>query len=242
MPEQLLLTAKAHNNHYLFSDYYLDNRVGERREWRETDVRAGFEALAELWQQRKSALIHANEAQTEADWIRPVLRMLGHHFTVQVSIQAQGGSKTPDYIFCPDEVTRATIQAHAGPASEADLAGALAVGDAKAWDRPLDRTLTTRWGENRCTSIPACKSISTSAIPGWIGAFSPMGGCGGSITKIHPRSWMCSTRWICRRCWRRRLAIDASGSFQVLLAVLPARGLSPRQRMHPAILPGSTWC
>ncbi len=141
MPEQLLLTAKAHDNHYLFSDYYLDNRVGERPEWRDADVRSDYEALVELWQQRKSALLHANESQTEADWIRPILRMLGHHFAVQVSIQAQGGSKTPDYVFCPDEVTRVRVQAHDAPAGEADLAGALAVGDAKAWDRPLDRTL-----------------------------------------------------------------------------------------------------
>ena len=80
------------------------------QEWSEADVRAGFEKLAELWEQRKSALIHANEAQTEADWIRPVLRALGHLFAVQVSIQAQGGSKTPDYILCPDEITRAEIQ------------------------------------------------------------------------------------------------------------------------------------
>ena len=106
MPEQLLLSAKPHDNHYLFSDYYLDKRVRERREWSETDVREGFEEVAGLWEERKSALPHANESQTESDWIRPILRMLGHHFAVQVSIEAQGGSKTPDYVFCPDEITR----------------------------------------------------------------------------------------------------------------------------------------
>jgi len=71
MSEQLLLTAKPHDNHYLFSDYYLDNRVRERREWSETDVREGFEKMAGLWEKRKSALLHANESQTESDWIRP---------------------------------------------------------------------------------------------------------------------------------------------------------------------------
>ncbi|MCO6450224.1 MAG: Eco57I restriction-modification methylase domain-containing protein [Caldilineales bacterium] len=138
---QLTLQLKPHNNHYLFSDYYLDNRVSERREWREADVRSAFKALAGLWHERKAALTHANEAQTEEDWIKPVLKALGHHFTVQVSIQVQGGSKTPDYILCPDEAARAGIQNKAGVLAETDLAGALAVADAKAWDRPLDRTL-----------------------------------------------------------------------------------------------------
>ena len=40
---QLTLGPKPHNNHYLFSDYYLDNRVQERREWRETDIRVGVQ-------------------------------------------------------------------------------------------------------------------------------------------------------------------------------------------------------
>ena len=51
MPEQLLLTTKPHDNHYLFSDYYLDNLVRERREWSETDVREDFEKVAGLWEE-----------------------------------------------------------------------------------------------------------------------------------------------------------------------------------------------
>ena len=70
-----------------------------------------------------------------------MLRLLGHHFTVQVSIQVQGGSKTPDYILCPDEASRQSIQTLDRVAAEADLRPAFAVADAKAWDRPLDRAL-----------------------------------------------------------------------------------------------------
>ena len=51
--------------------------------------------------------------------------MLGHHAAGQVSIQAQGSSKTPDYIFCPDEAKREEIQGLSGIVGEADLAGVL---------------------------------------------------------------------------------------------------------------------
>jgi len=82
MPQQLTLREKPHSNHYLFSDYYLDNRLSGRREWLQADgpvadAQAGFERLAGLWKERKSALEHANESQTEEDWIKPVLRALG---------------------------------------------------------------------------------------------------------------------------------------------------------------------
>jgi hypothetical protein len=45
---QLLLALKPLNNHYLFSDYYRDNRMQERREWSETYVRAALSTLVEL--------------------------------------------------------------------------------------------------------------------------------------------------------------------------------------------------
>ena len=78
-----------------------------------------------------------NEAQTEADWIRPVLAALGHHFNVQVGMQTPLGAKVADYAFYPDEAARQA--AKRGVLAEADFAGALAVGDAKAWERSLDR-------------------------------------------------------------------------------------------------------
>ena len=131
----------AYRNHYLFSDYYLEHRAAQRREWREGDSQTAFDALVRLWREKQPALPNANEWQTEDDWIKPVLRLLGHRFTVQVSVQVQNGIKTPDYILCSDEISRQAIQALNRPATETDLRPALAVADAKAWDRPLDRTM-----------------------------------------------------------------------------------------------------
>ncbi len=131
----------THRNHYLFSDYYLTHRAAERQEWIELDARPQMDALRQLWTERRAALVNANEQQTEADWIRPVLSLLGHHFAPQVSLSTPQGVKTPDYILCPDESVRTAVQTLGRPAAEVDLAAALAVADAKAWDRPLDRSL-----------------------------------------------------------------------------------------------------
>lgn len=141
MTYQPELSFVIHRNHYLFSDYYLDHRVAERREWREFDARPAFDALSQLWQARRSALINANESQTETDWIRPVLELLDHFYTTQVPLATPQGGKIPDYILCPDDSTRIAVQTIQGTVSEADLKDALAVADAKAWEQPLDRSL-----------------------------------------------------------------------------------------------------
>ena len=72
----------THRNHYLFADYYLDRRTHERQEWREADAGSAFATMTTLWRRFKPQ--GDNEAQTEADWIRPVLEALGHHYNVQV--------------------------------------------------------------------------------------------------------------------------------------------------------------
>ncbi|MCB0239233.1 MAG: hypothetical protein KDH08_11460, partial [Anaerolineae bacterium] len=141
MTHQPELPFVTHRNHYLFSDYYLDNRVAERREWRDSDAQPAFDAVSQLWQARRSALLNANEAQTESDWIRPVLDLLGHFYTTQVSLITPQGNKIPDYILCPDDTTRIAVQTIQGAVGEADLHAALAVADAKAWEQPLDRSL-----------------------------------------------------------------------------------------------------
>ncbi len=125
----------THRNHYLFSGYYLDRRAPERREWREADAAPALAAVTALWERFKPQ--GDSEAQTEIDWIRPVLEALGHRYNVQVGMQTPLGAKVPDYVFYPDDATRQA--ARRGVLTEADFHDALAVGDAKAWERPLDR-------------------------------------------------------------------------------------------------------
>ena len=133
-PTQLTLPGETHRNHFLFSDYFLNHRLNEQPEWH-TDFTELLQQLTELWHAFNPGT--PNEAQTEADWIRPVLSALGHHFTVQVSLHTPFGTRQPDYVLYSSEAERQA--APNGVLRAADLSGALAVADAKAWERDLDR-------------------------------------------------------------------------------------------------------
>ena len=131
--QELTLT---HNNEFLFSNHYLNNRLPKQKIWRETDeyqVELVFELLRKLWMQLDPNGL--NEAQTEERWIKPVLDALGHFYSVQVSIETPRTVRQPDYVLAADTTARNALR---GVLSESDLVDALAVADAKKWDRDLD--------------------------------------------------------------------------------------------------------
>lgn len=138
LPQQPTLLLEKHHNHYLFSDYYLDYLLPRRLDWQ------GATAEAQAAMKRLQTIYAAftpteNEAQTERDWIRPVLQTLNHVFEVQPSIAPPDGVRRPDYIFFPTKKARKAAKPLQG--QEDYPATALAVGDAKHWDRSLDQTL-----------------------------------------------------------------------------------------------------
>ena len=93
----------------------------------------------------------SKEAQLEDEFVKPVLRLLGHTFEVQPSLETPDGMKTPDYIFYRDQ---AALVANKGKKklNETLLQGcAFAVGDAKQWDRQLDVSLKSV-GNDRFTN------------------------------------------------------------------------------------------
>jgi len=129
-----------YDNRSLFSDYYLSELVRDDPHWKSTlqsvaDLR---HRIAEVYERGTPGIEQAAEGEVEERLIRPVLRALGHVFEVGPNVRSAEGTKTPDYGFF------ATVEDRAA----ADKAGideywkhALAVGDAKAWDRSLDRRL-----------------------------------------------------------------------------------------------------
>lgn len=140
-PIQLPLTlAQPHNNQQLFADHYLNVTLPQRADWQllQADAAAALAAITPI----VTAFLRApaqNEAQTEDDLIKPVLRILGHTAEVQAALKTPDGTKKPDYIFYRDQ---AALEANKSlkVLDERALAGrAFAVGDAKHWDRPLDR-------------------------------------------------------------------------------------------------------
>lgn len=126
--------TRPFRNSNLFSNHYLEKQVRESPEWREANTVDALSEIRELYQRKARTLENYNEAQLEENFIRPVLRTLGHHFGVQGAVLGKG--KRPDYAFFPDEESLN----EAGSQPEEDYyRRAVAVGDAKAWKVSLDK-------------------------------------------------------------------------------------------------------
>ena len=125
-------------NQSLFSNYYLDSLIVGQPQWADTpNIESDYAAIRELFDAVTPDAEHLNEAQTEEQFIRPLLRKLGHVFEVQPALQTSQGTKRPDYAFF------ASGEAHDAALTDINtnqfFRTALAVGDAKAWARNLDR-------------------------------------------------------------------------------------------------------
>lgn len=133
------LAARAHRNHGLFSDHYLDHTLPGRPDWRALvdEARPVMEKIARVFE---SYAPSENEAQTEEGLVKPVLRVLGHDFEVQPALATPDGTKRPDYVFYRDATS---LDANKNRTLNEDLlrGSAFAVGDAKYWDRSLDVSL-----------------------------------------------------------------------------------------------------
>ena len=128
----------AIKNQSLFSNYYLDSLIVEQPQWTDTpDIESDYVAIKELFDAVAPNAEHLNEAQTEHEFIQPVLEQLGHVFEVQPTLHTSQGTKRPDYAFF------ASRDAHDAALTDINtnqfFRPALAVGDAKAWSRNLDR-------------------------------------------------------------------------------------------------------
>jgi hypothetical protein len=137
-PIQLQLAEASHHNQCLFSDHYLDHILPKH--WGILRDEAS-QIMGELQRLYSTFTPNTNnEAQTEENWIKPVLRAIGHIFEVQPSLKVPDGTQRPDYIFYRDD---ASLVANKNKIVNADdlQHGALAVGDAKSWDRSLDKAL-----------------------------------------------------------------------------------------------------
>lgn len=140
-----LAASQMHSNQQLFSDYYLDQILPQRADWRLLADESAA-ALATIRAIYTGFAPSSIEAQTEDDLIKPVLAALGHSFEVQAALKTPDGTKKPDYVFYRDLAAR---DANKGRTLDDTLPsqGAFAVGDAKFWDRPLDTALKTKTGD-----------------------------------------------------------------------------------------------
>lgn len=124
------------SNHGLFSTHYLTERLPSLPEWN-ADLAKVFANLRTLYTQSRSVAGSWNEAQTESEFIRPALDVLGWQYIPQVSSARGGKRNVPDYVLFADDKTKAKAY-KLQKSSEEFYALALAICDAKYWARPLD--------------------------------------------------------------------------------------------------------
>ena len=131
----------THRNSGLFSDHYLNATLPHRQDWRElvSEAQPALRRISEIFAAYTPS---NNEAQTEAELVRPVLEALGHgrSYEVQPTLSTPEGPKRPDYVFYRDAAALAANKNRT--LDEELLAGkSFAIGDTKYWDRPLDVAL-----------------------------------------------------------------------------------------------------
>jgi len=124
-------------NKPLFSQHYLEHRLQACPEW-QVEVKAGFEALNQLYRSKKELLPKLSEAQTEEVFIKPALDILGFSHIPQVTTRGKGRAERPDYALFTDEADRDA----AYPLQNDDpafYARVKAIAEAKYWQRPLSK-------------------------------------------------------------------------------------------------------
>jgi hypothetical protein len=89
-PIQLPLAEASHHNQGLFSDHYLDHILPKQWDILRDEASQVMTQLQSLY--AKFTPNTNNEAQTEDNWIKPVLRAIGHIFEVQAPLKVPDGT------------------------------------------------------------------------------------------------------------------------------------------------------
>jgi hypothetical protein len=125
------------NNHGLFSNHFLENHIPKTPEWKEDEkAQKAFNEIKKYYLENQKALAVYKEAQLEDNFIRPVLKALGHFFGIQGKVA--DNAHVPDYAFFSNQ--EILEEAYQLQGTQDFYLKAIAVGDAKAWDISLDKS------------------------------------------------------------------------------------------------------
>ena len=143
----------------LFSLHYLQARLPEHVEWAE-DPLPVFEAVRRLWERARALGGTWNEAQTEQEFVKPVLEALGWSYIVQVKAQRRGGSLTrPDYALFTDPAAKELAYPDQGN-DDAFYGRTAAIAEAKYWGRPLSQQDASGRNTWKAESNPSHQMVS----------------------------------------------------------------------------------
>jgi len=162
--QSLPLDCGNFNNRGLFADHFLldPQRLRAMEEWKEPIAAAEVRDKTDRIYRKHASRFNSrtNEAQTEKDFIRPILNLLWGDdcYQVQVTIPNVEGRRQPDYAFFRTAEDRQEADTHKGtPEYWRDVP---ALGDAKAWESSLDRQSGP--GEN--PSAQVCNYLYRSRV------------------------------------------------------------------------------
>jgi hypothetical protein len=102
----------------------------------QTDAAPILRELSALYARKKNTLPNLNEAQTEQEFIRPVLDLLGFAYVPQTAFKRAGKVQRPDYTLFADDKKKKDALKHV-KREEAFYPRGLALLDAKYWARAL---------------------------------------------------------------------------------------------------------
>jgi hypothetical protein len=146
----------------LFSQHYLQTRLPEHAEWT-ADPRPVFETVRALWARARALGGTWNEAQTEQEFVKPVLEALGWSYIVQVKAQRRGGQSStvtrPDYALFADAAVQTRAYADQGN-DDAFYGRAAAIAEAKYWGRPLSQQDSSGRSTWKAESNPSHQMVS----------------------------------------------------------------------------------
>ena len=129
----------AVKNQSLFSNYYLDSLIVQQPQWAGTpDIESDYAAIKQRFDAVAPNAEHLNEAQTEHEFIQPLLGQLGHVFEVQpITPHVAGNQKTPITPSSHRPRSHNTAQSYINRRRILSIPLSPS-GDAKAWSRNLD--------------------------------------------------------------------------------------------------------
>lgn len=125
-------------NRGLFSDHFLQERLPAWKEWGvDAELILFRKGLKALYEAKKPLLVDMNEAQTEDEFIKPVLDFLGYTDSYMVQASTKLGKQTsrPDYALFPDQATKDNAYTKV---KDNDYTQCIGIADAKYWERELD--------------------------------------------------------------------------------------------------------
>ncbi len=125
-------------NRGLFSDHFLKSRLPEAEEWQLGNELSSFKKkLQAKYEATKDILPYANEAQTEKEFIQPVLDLLDYtdSYIVQTPTKVGEYLNRPDYALFANQTTKNKAYEKV---NDNDYSSSIGIADAKYWERELD--------------------------------------------------------------------------------------------------------